>query len=209
MPFLAKIGRVYGRTVGVAAVPAPAPAPAPGPGTQLLTNPNFTTIVSNGASGWSSSRGWAAYSGSSASVPTTVTNMPIRAGVYPTSLSIGFVIFSYVSTTVSQTVNISSLTGINTITGVLNIVNVSNNAVDTFTFQIQYKNSAGTVLYTSTTGSVTAPASWTDYTLTLTRAASPNFDQIKSATVSITGIDGGFWNGHYGPAMDYCTLTLS
>jgi hypothetical protein len=135
--------------------------------------------------------------------------MPIRAGIYPTSSSTGFVIFSYVSATISQTVPISNLIGINTITVLLNIVNVSNNATDTFTFQVQYKNSAGIVLYTTTTGSILAPSNWTDYQLMLTRTGSPNFDLIKSITVNITGIDSGYWNGQYGPAMDYCRLTVS
>jgi hypothetical protein len=189
--------------------PTPAPTPAYEPNTQLLINPEFTEIVSNGANGWTSTRGWDAWSGISANKPTAVTNMPIREGIYPTSTSTGFVIFSFAPATISQTVTIDNLVGVNTITGVLNIVNVSNNAPDNFTFQIQCKNSTGTVLYTKTTGSIQAPDSWTDYTLTLTRAESPNFDLIKSITVNITSIDTGYWNGQYGPTMDYCRLTVS
>jgi hypothetical protein len=184
--------------------------PAYPPGTQLLENPEFTDIVSNGANGWSSSQGWDAYSATLANSPTAVTNMPIYTGVYPTSSSTGFVIFSYVSATVSQTVSISNLIGINIITVLLNIANVSNrDLTDTFTLQVQYKNSTGTVLYTTSTGSISAPSTWTDYTLTLPRDGSPNFDLIKSITVNITGIDTGFWNGQFGPAMDYCRLTVS
>lgn len=184
------------------------PPPGPPVGTQLLLNPEFTEITNNSADSWVSSRGWQAYSETSASAPTAVANMPTR-DVYPTSTSTGFIIFSYVSATVSQTVTIPSLTGINTITGILNIANTANNARDNFTFQIQYKNSAGTVLYTTSTGSTPAPDIWTDYNLTLTRAASPNFDLIKAITVSITGIDSGFWNGQFGPVVDYCTLIVS
>ena len=206
MPFISSAGRRFAKTKQTV-------APGPTPGTQLLLNSGFTDFnASTGAAtSWSASPGWQAFSPSySASRPCTVTNMPSYAGVYPTSSSTGFVIFSYVSATISQTINITSLTGINTITGVLNIANTNNRSLgDTFTFQIQYKNAAGTVLYTSTTNSTTAPAAWTDYTLTLTRASSPNFDLIKSATVNITGIDSGFWNGQFGPAMDYCTLTLT
>jgi hypothetical protein len=194
-----------------ASVPVTPQLPIPGPpvGTQLLLNHEFTEITNNGADGWASSRGWQAYSGISANSPTAVLTMPIRTDVYAISDTSGFVIFSYISATVSQTVAVPSLTGINTITGVLNIVNTNNNATDTFTFQIQYKNNAGTVLYTTTTGNINAPNTWTDYTLTLTRATSPNFDLIKVITVNITGIDSGFWNGQYGPAMDYCTLTVT
>lgn len=199
--------------------PAPVPSPAPipvtiPPETQLLVNPEFTDIISNGANGWTSSRGWQPYSETSASAPTTVITMPTR-DVYPTSTSTGFVIFSFQSATISQTINIDNLIGIDTITGVLNIVNVPNrpteigNNADTFTFQIQYKNSTGVVLYTSTTGNIRCPSTWTDYTLTLTRAGSPNFDLIKSITVSITGLDSGYWNGQYGPAIDYCRLIVS
>ncbi len=187
--------------------PVPSDPPAYTSGTQLLSNPEFTVITDNGASGWTSTQGWDSYSYTFANSPTTVMNMPDG---YPISTSTGFVIFSFQSATISQTIPIISLVGINTITGVLNIVNVSNrNMTDTFTFQIQYKNSTGLVLYTTTTNSIQAPATWTDYTLTLTRNASPNFDLIKSITVNITSIDVGYWNGHHGPAMDYCRLTVS
>ena len=184
-------------------------------GTQLLVNPEFTEIVNNGANGWTSSTGWSAHDFYNANKPTAVLDLPKREGIYPESSSSGFVIFSYISATISQTVPITNLVGINTITCVLNIINIlNNNAIDNFTFQIQYKNSSGAVLYTSTTNNVQsqaqAPATWTDYTLTLTRdATTPQFDKIKSITVSIISKDNGFWNGHYGPAMDYCRLTIS
>jgi hypothetical protein len=189
--------------------PTPAPTPAtPGPDTQLLINPEFTDIVSNGASGWTSSAGWQAWGYQTGNRPTAVTTMPIRAGVYPISTSSGFIIFSFQSATISQTVSNISLEGHNTISGVLNIVNVSNNATDTFTFRIQYRDSTDTVIHTKTTGNIQAPPTWTDFTLALTRDEFPNFDSIKSITVNITGIDTGFWSGQYGPAMDYCRLTI-
>ncbi len=165
--------------------------------------------MSNGASGWASTRDWEAWGYQTGTKPTAVTTMPIRAGVYPTSTSTGFIIFTYQDATISQTASNISLAGYNTITGILNIVNVSNGNTDKFTFQIQYKGSTGAVLYTSTTGNINAPATWTDYTLTLARAEFPNFDLIKSITVSITSKDTGFWAGQYGPAMDYCRLTIS
>lgn len=176
---------------------------------QLLINPEFTDIVSNGANGWTSTRGWDAWQYAAGNKPTAIVSMPIRAGVYPISTSTGFIIFTYVQATISQIVSITSLSGYNTITGVLNIVNVSNNATDKFTFQIQYKDNTGTVIYTSTTGNINAPSTWTDFTLTLTRNSFPNFDLIKSITVSINAVDSGFWAGQYGPAMDYCRLTIS
>lgn len=198
----------------VAPGPAPAPVYPPGPETQLLINPEFTDIISNGATGWVSTRGWQARS-DSGSAPTAIITMPIRTDIYPTSSSTGFVIFTYISATISQTVSNIDLSLYNTITGVLNIANVSNRLTevganaDTFTFQIQYKDAIGTVLYTSTTGSIRAPTTWTDYTLTLERFVSQNFDLIKTITVSITGLDSGFWAGQYGPAIDYCRLAIS
>jgi hypothetical protein len=178
------------------------------PNTQLLLNPEFTNITNNAADNWHSTQGWQAWAFSSGSRPTAVMDMPTR-DVYPISNSTGFVIFSFNEATISQTISIDNLVGINTITGVLNIANVSNGRADTFTFLIEYKSSTGSNLYTNSTGSISAPASWTDYTLTLTRAASPNFDLIKSIKVSIVGDDIGFWAGQYGPAMDYCRLTVS
>ncbi len=190
--------------------PAPSPAPeaAYTPNTQLLLNPEFTNITNSAADNWHSTQGWQAWNLTSGSRPTAMIDMPTR-DVYPVSNSSGFVIFSYTTVTISQTISIDNLIGINTITGVLNIANVSNGATDTFTFLIEYKSSTGSILYTTTTNSTNAPASWTDYTLTLTRDESPNFDSIKSIKVSIVGKDTGFWAGQYGPAMDYCRLTVS
>lgn len=196
-----------------APVITPPSAPAYASNTQLLINPEFTDITDNAADGWVSSVGWQVWGYQTGSKPTAVINMPIRAGVYPTSDSTGFAIFSFIPATISQTVPISNLVGINIITGVLNIVNVSNGAADNFTFQIQYKNSTGATLYTKTTGSIAAPSSWEDYILILTRDdttdPSKPFDAITSITVSITSKDTGFWAGQYGPAIDYCRLTVS
>ena len=147
--------------------------------------------------------------------PTAVTKMPIRYNIYPTSDSSGFVIFSYTQATISQTVSIDNLVGVNTITGVLNIVNVLNRngpvppLIDTFTFKIDYKDSTDNILYSTVYNNEKAPPTWTNYTLTLTRDESPNFDLIKSITVSITSKDNGGWSGQYGPAMDYCRLIVS
>jgi hypothetical protein len=183
--------------------------PDPALETQLLINPEFTNIVSDGAYGWTSSIGWEPLGYQIGTKPTAVTNMPIRQGVYPTSTLSGFVIFSYNVATISQTVSNIDLTDKNTIKCILNIVNVANNSPDIFTFQVQYKDNTNTILYTSTTGSTQAPSTWTDYTLTLTRTGNLNFDSIKSITVNITGDDIGFWAGQYGPAMDYCRLIVS
>ncbi len=210
MPLISSIGRRFGRNEGE----APPPDPGPSPGTQLLTNSDFIDKTGDAATGWTSSNGWLPWAfqntpGQPAvNRPCTVQTMPIRAGVYPTSSSSGFVIFSYVRSTISQTVNITGLGGINSIVTILNIANVSNGTADSYTFTVTFKNAAGTTLYTLTTGSITAPTGFTDVPLTLDRSTSPNFDNIKSITVSINSIDAGFWGGQYGPAMDYCTVTV-
>jgi hypothetical protein len=184
-------------------------------------NPEFTEITRIGAdtgpltgsaNGWISDSGWQAYAerGASTSSPTAILEMPIRDGVYPVRPGpAGFVIFSYVQTTISQTVHNINLTGFNTITGVLNIVNVNNNIPDVSSFQIQYINSQGIAIYTTDTENFSPLPNWTDHTLTLTRAEFPDFDSIKSITVRITGEDIGSWGGQYGPAVDYCRLTIS
>ncbi len=193
--------------------PEPEPTPGPEPGTQLLLNPEFTDITGVAADGWTSSTGWQAwaYEGGGTNRPCVLTEMPIR-DVYPTSTSTGFIIFSYVLATISQTINITGLGGNNTINTVLNIANVSNGSADQYTFTVIFyggSNGTGSILYNLTTGSVTAPSVFTDITLTLDRDTSPNFDNIRSIKVSITSRDSGNWGGQYGPAMDYCRLIVN
>jgi hypothetical protein len=84
--------------------------------------------------------------------------------------------------------------------------------IDLFSFQVVYKNSSNETIATRRTpalGTQSAPLPLTDYTLILRRDESALFDSIVSATVSVNGIDKGFWAGQYGPVVDYCTLTLS
>ncbi len=205
------------RVLGVSAVPveepAPAPAPAPpvGPSgatpTQLLVNSGFT----DGTTGWTSSTGFQTYdfySGSKPAVTDTINDNGLVG-------SDGYLVLSYVSATVSQTVSISNITDYNIITAVINIARTPNRediGLDKFSFQVVYKNASNTTVATKRTpasGTQAVPLAFTDYTLTLTRNDNPNFDTITSATVSIAGIDGGYWAGTHGPAVDYCTLTLT
>jgi hypothetical protein len=188
------------------------------PGTQILLNSDFIDFnpTTGAASNWSSSINWNAWQYQVGTRPTTVASMPSRPGVWATSESNGFIIFTYNTATISQTVNLTGLDGIESIRGVLNIVASTNNinpgrpngGNDQFNFTVTFKGSGGNTLYTLTTGITTAPTSWTDYTLTLNRTGNANFDNIRSITVAIYGIDNGYWAGQYGPAMDYCTLTL-
>ncbi len=192
-----------------AADPAP-PAPIGPSGAtpvQLLVNSGFT----NGTTGWSSSTGFATYNYSSGSQPAVVSSINDNGIIG----SDGYLILSYASATISQTVSISNIADYNIITGVLNITRIPNNAgrgADAFSFQVDYKNASNVTVATTRTpasGTQAAPETFTDYTLTFTRDDSVAFDTIVSATVSFSGIDTGFWAGQHGPAIDYCTLTLT
>ena len=221
--FLAPIytERVLGVSVEASAPapePAPEPAPAPEPlgpsgatPVQLLVNSGFT----NGTTGWSSSSGFRTdpfnyQIGSQPIVVASVNDGGITG-------SDGYLIFSFSSATVSQTVSIADIANYNIITAIINISRISNNDIqrptpDAFSFVIVYKNASNGTVATKRTpasGTQSAPTSFTDYTLTFTRDDNVNFDTITSATVSISGIDNGFWQGQHGPVVDYCTLTLS
>jgi hypothetical protein len=212
------------RILGVAVVPVsePAPEPAPEPEPepapigpsgatpeQLLVNSGFT----NGTTGWTSSSGFQTTpfdfeSGTQPIVVQTINDNGITG-------SDGYLIFSFTLATVSQTVSITDIANYNIITGVLNLTQIPNNSgrgIDSFSYQIVYKNASNGIVATKQTpasGRQSAPTSFTDYTLTFTRDDSAAFDTIVSATVSFSGIDQGSWRGQHGPAVDYCTLTLS
>jgi hypothetical protein len=162
---------------------------------QLLINPHFDL----GTIGWTATGGFGTYSYSSSS----------QAAVLDSVLY-----FSYVSRTVSQTVNVSNLiTSANSFNGVINIKHRQRGddggytQIDTYSFTIIFRNSSGQTIATKTTGTVNAPQNFTDVTLTLNRSEIPStFDTITSVVVQITGIDTGFWNGHHGPMVDYVNL---
>ena len=199
---------------------APASASAPeaepiGPSgatpVQLLVNSGFT----DGTTGWSSipvfqTTPFIFESGTNPIIVTSINDNGITG-------SDGYLIFSFSSATVSQSVSITDIANYNIITAVINISRIPNNNVsrptpDAFSFEIVYKNASNATVATKRTpasGTQSAPTSFTDYTLTFTRDDNVNFDTITSATVNISGIDNGYWLGQHGPAVDYCTLTLS
>ena len=162
--------------------------------TQLLTNSDF----SSGTTGWTASGGFGTWSFTSSN----------QAAVLD-----GVLYFSYVSRTVSQSVNVSSyVSAATTFSGILNIKRENNggNNNDTYNFTLLFKNSSGTTIATKTTGSSIAPLNYTDVTLTLNRSEIPaTFDTITSIEVQITGQDAGFWNGNHGPWVDYVQLNVS
>ena len=162
--------------------------------TQLLTNSDF----SSGTTGWTASGGFGTWSF------TSSNRIAVLNGV---------LYFTYVSRTVSQSVNVSSLiTSANSFSGVINIKREENgpNNNDTYNFVLLFKNSSGTTIATKTTGTTIAPLNYTDITLTLNRSEIPTtFNTITTVEVQLTGVDAGFWNGNHGPWVDYIQLNVS
>ena len=162
--------------------------------TQLLTNSDF----SSGTTGWTASGGFGTWSFTSSNQAAVLN---------------GVLYFTYVSRTVSQSVNVSSyVSTANSFTGIVNIKRENNgpNNNDTYNFTLLFKNASGTTIVTKTTGSSIAPLNYTDVTLTLNRSEIPaTFDTITSVEVQITGQDAGNWNGNHGPWVDYVQLNVS
>jgi hypothetical protein len=162
--------------------------------TQLLINSDF----SSGTTGWTASGGFGTWSF------TSSNRIAVLNGV---------LYFTYVSRTVSQSVNVSSLiTSANSFSGVINIKREENgpNNNDTYNFVLLFKNSSGTTIATKTTGTTIAPLNYTDITLTLNRSEIPTtFNTITTVEVQLTGVDAGFWNGNHGPWVDYIQLNVS
>ena len=167
--------------------------PTPLDSTQLLVNPHFDL----GTTGWSATGGFGTWSFSSSNQVAVLNSV---------------LYFTYVSRTVSQSVNVSSyISSSDSFEGVLNIKREENgpNNNDTYTFTLLFKNSSGATVATKTTGSSIAPLNYTDITLTLNRSEIPStFDTIVTVDVQITGIDAGFWNGNHGPWVDYVNLMI-
>jgi hypothetical protein len=162
--------------------------------TQLLINSDF----SSGTTGWTASGGFGTWSFTSSNRIAVLNEV---------------LYFTYVSRTVSQSVNVSSLiTSANSFSGVINIKREENgpNNNDTYNFVLLFKNSSGTTIATKTTGTTIAPLNYTDITLTLNRSEIPaTFDTITTVEVQLTGVDAGFWNGNHGPWVDYIQLNVS
>ena len=166
--------------------------------TQLLLNSDFDS----GTTGWSATGGFGTYSYSSSSQVAVLD---------------GILYFTYVSRTVSQSVNVNNYVSYsNSFEGVLNIKHRQRGddggytEIDTYNFTMLFKNSGGTTIATKTTGTVNAPQNYTDIKLTLNRNEIPStFDTITTVEIQITGTDMGFWNGNHGPMVDYVKLNVS
>jgi hypothetical protein len=186
-------GNVVWTLLSETPTPTPTLTPEPLEPTQLLINPHFDL----GTTGWTASGGFGTWSFTSSNQVAVLNSV---------------LYFTYVSRTVSQSVDVSSLiTSANSFGGVLNIKREENgpNNNDTYNFTLLFKNSGGTTLVTKTTGSSIAPLNYTDITLTLNRSEIPStFDTITSVEVRITGLDAGFWNGNHGPWVDYVNLNV-
>jgi hypothetical protein len=174
--------------------PTPSITPTTFVATQLLTNPEFSL----GTTGWSATGGFGTWS-------YTLSNQ--------VAVLNGVLYFTYVSRTISQSVNVSSFIGsANSFSGVINIKREENgpNNNDTYNFTLLFKNLAGTTIASKTTGSSVAPLNYTDVTLTLNRSEIPStFNNINTVEVQLTGQDLGNWNGNHGPWVDYIRLNIS
>jgi len=173
--------------------PTVTPTPTPLDSTQLLINPHFDL----GTTGWSATGGFGTWSFTSSNQVAVLNSV---------------LYFTYVSRTVSQSVNVSSyISSSDSFEGVLNIKREENgpNNNDTYTFTLLFKNSSGATVATKTTGSNVAPLNYTDITLTLNRSEIPStYDTITTVDVQITGVDAGFWNGNHGPWVEYVNLNV-
>jgi hypothetical protein len=179
--------------------PTATPTPTPtatreiGEETQLLINPHFDL----GTTGWTASGGFGSWSFTSSNQIAVLNSV---------------LYFTYVSRTVSQSVNVSSyISSSDYFEGVINIKREQNgpNNNDTYNFTLLFKNSGGSTIATKTTGSSIAPLDYTDITLTLNRSEIPaTFDTITTVEVQITGQDAGFWNGNHGPWVEYVNLNV-
>jgi hypothetical protein len=186
-----------GNVVWSLVTPTPTPTPTAsrtiGGETQLLINPHFDL----GTTGWTASGGFGSWSYTSSNQIAVLNSV---------------LYFTYVSRTVSQSVDVSSyISSSDSFNGVLNIKREENgpNNNDTYNFTILFKNSGGTTIATKTTGSSIAPLNYTDITLTLNRSEIPTtFDTITTVEVRITGQDLGNWNGNHGPWVDYVNLNV-
>jgi hypothetical protein len=168
---------------------------------QLLLNPNFD----NGTTSWTSNRGFAVYSYTSANQPAVLNSI---------------LYFSYVNTTVSQSVSVSDIiSDVNTFDAVINIRHREKSdsptysQIDRYSFEVLFKNSSGVTVIskrTPSSGQQNAPQYFTDVILTLDRSEiTSTFNTISSIQINISGIDTGYWNGNHGPMVDYVTLTAS
>jgi hypothetical protein len=177
--------------------PTATPTPTPtatreiGEETQLLINPHFDL----GTTGWTASGGFGSWSFTSSNQIAVLNSV---------------LYFTYVSRTVSQSVDVSSyISSSDYFEGIINIKREENgpNNNDTYNFTLLFKNSGGSTIATKTTGSSIAPLDYTDIRLTLNRSEIPStFDTITTVEVQITGQDVGNWNGNHGPWVEYVNL---
>ncbi len=178
----------------------------------MLTNPDFL----EGTNGWTSksinnNTGFADYDFYNASKPGVTLSISDNGIVG----SNGYLVFSFISATVSQTVSVDT-TSMNKLTATLSIVDIPNTVSgrpqalpDKFSFEVLFKNAGNSTLYskrTPSSGTQNSPSIFKDYVLELNRSDSTNFDDITSITINITSVDTGGWNGQHGACVDYCTL---
>lgn len=169
----------------------------PPPSTNLVQNPDFTSTTF-----WSSSAGWGATDTNSllynSNKPSYITND--TGSTYPS-----YLIFSYVQNqTVTQTVTLAPSKSSYTFSfQVASRINNSNSQ-DYFYANVAFKNSSGTVIHTIGTSSYASLNSTTFSVRSYT--TSVDVSSATSAVITLSGYDGGYWNGNYGPRFTAISL---
>ena len=164
---------------------------------QLLINSDFT----DGATGWSATGGFGTYSYTSSNL---------------IAIQDGIVYFTFVRRTLSQIVEVADIIQeTDSFSCVLNIKHRQKGdaqeytQADVYNFGVIFKNSSGGVVINKrnpASGDALAPQEYTDVNLELLRSETPNFNDISSIEVNVTGLDSGYWNGNHGPMVNYISL---
>ncbi|WWT39292.1 hypothetical protein [Microcystis phage Mel-JY01] len=177
--------------------------PPPQEPIQILLNSEFTT----GSTHWTASGTFGTFS----------TNNASRPAVYQNTL-----VFSYsdaagiVSQTVDVSQNIQTYDEFNSVMRIRHIQNTSPwgstssySSIDKFYFMVEFFDTNNIMLINKRippSGTENCPRYYTEYSLSLNRNEIVNFNDIRYVKVTVFGDDTAFWNGNYGPQVDYIRL---
>ena len=157
----------------------------------LVVNGNFTS----GTTGWTSATGWELYQG--------ISQAPVIStwDVYSGANGPAALVFSYPDgQSVTQTIQLASVTSSYTFTLEVKSQVISNALGDFWTASVSIYNSSNGLLETigaTTTQTTFDTASWTTYSYT----TSLSMIDATKAVITLTGKDGGYLLGQFGPMM--------
>lgn len=204
-------GAAAAASVAIIALPSVAAAasgPGGGGGTttlptgpqQLLVNPSFD----DGTTGWTAPDGFQTFNGNTGRRPAiSGGQLHLATGTSggPSGALTG-------ENDVSQMVSVPPLGAYSQIVAETQVV--KGPGPSTFAFKVTFYSNGTNLGFIRTPGSgtTTAPATPTIETLTLLAADFAGFSTITDVEVMVTGTDGLYWGGNYGPIFDYITLTV-